>query len=95
MPYFEVRNILLTMSTAKLTSKGQVTIPKTIRDSLGIEKGDEIEFVEDEHGTVTMRKIPPPRNFYEWRGFLKDLEGRSTDDLMEELRGRRPGDPVD
>jgi len=83
------------MSKTKVTSKGQVTIPKDIRESLGIESGDELEFVEGEHGTVTVRKIPPPRNFHEWRGFLKDLEGRSTDDLMEELRGRRPGDPVD
>jgi antitoxin PrlF len=38
------------MTTATLTSKGQVTIPKPVRDSLGIDSGDRIEFVETEKG---------------------------------------------
>jgi len=32
------------MSTASLTSKGQITIPKDVRDQLGLRKGDRIEF---------------------------------------------------
>ena len=35
-------------ATSKLTSKGQVTIPKAVRDSLGLKEGDELIFrVED------------------------------------------------
>jgi len=34
----------------KITSKGQVTIPKEIRDELGLLPGTEVEFVRDEHG---------------------------------------------
>lgn len=75
------------MSTTKVTSKGQITIPKDIRESLDIKTGDEVEFVEDERGTVTVRKKLPPRDFHKWKGFLKELEGRTTDEIMEELRG--------
>lgn len=34
------------MSTARLSSKGQVTIPAAVRAGLGVETGDRIEFVE-------------------------------------------------
>lgn len=34
------------MSTATLTSKGQVTIPAVVRSGLGVETGDRIEFLE-------------------------------------------------
>jgi AbrB family looped-hinge helix DNA binding protein len=44
------------MSTdATLTSKGQTTIPKDIRDSLGMKSGDRIMFTLMPDGTVLMR----------------------------------------
>ena len=38
------------MTTATITSKGQVTIPKDVRARLGIEAGDRVEFVEIQDG---------------------------------------------
>lgn len=38
------------MSTATLTSKGQITIPAIVRDALGVEAGDRVEFVQVEPG---------------------------------------------
>lgn len=38
------------MSTATLTSKGQVTIPAAVRIALGVEAGDRVEFVQVEPG---------------------------------------------
>lgn len=41
-----------------LTSKGQVTIPKAVRDALGLQPHDKIEFwVED--GAINFRKVNP------------------------------------
>jgi AbrB family looped-hinge helix DNA binding protein len=42
-------------SDAKLTSKGQTTIPKSIRDRLGIKSGDRITFTLMPDGVVVMR----------------------------------------
>ena len=38
------------MTTATITSKGQVTIPKDVRTRLGIGTGDRVEFVEVQDG---------------------------------------------
>lgn len=38
------------MSASTLTSKGQITIPKPVRDALGVDSGDRIEFVELDKG---------------------------------------------
>ena len=38
------------MSTATLTTKGQITIPAAVRASLGLESGSRIEFVEASNG---------------------------------------------
>lgn len=45
------------MAQAKVTSKGQVTIPKKIRDSLKIHTGDKIEFIPAEEGKVILKPI--------------------------------------
>jgi antitoxin PrlF len=43
--------------TAKLTSKGQITLPKALRDAIGLETGDTVLFrVED--GRAVLAKIP-------------------------------------
>lgn len=40
---------------AQLTSKGQLTLPKGIRDRLKVASGDRVEFVEDESGRIYLR----------------------------------------
>jgi antitoxin PrlF len=52
-------------ASSSMTSKGQVTVPKRIRDELGLRPGDSIAF-SMENGCVTLRKAYPS---------LKDLMG--------------------
>ena len=42
---------------AKLTSKGQLTVPKQVRDALGLRQGDEVVFHLDDQG-VSLRRTP-------------------------------------
>ena len=42
-----------------VTSKGQVTIPKRIRDKLGLSTGTEVEFILEEDGTLRVRPKEP------------------------------------
>ncbi|MDE2904763.1 MAG: AbrB/MazE/SpoVT family DNA-binding domain-containing protein [Acidobacteriota bacterium] len=41
---------------SRLTAKGQVTIPKPLRDSLGLEPGHELEFEERDGGLLVRRR---------------------------------------
>lgn len=45
----------------KITSKGQVTIPKEIRDELGFLPGTDVEFVRDDKG-VRVQRAPGSRS---------------------------------
>ena len=56
------------MSEATLTSKGQVTIPKAVRDKLGLQTGDRIDFVDTEGGVLI---VPVTRDLRSLRGILK------------------------
>jgi AbrB family looped-hinge helix DNA binding protein len=45
------------MAIARLTSKGQVTIPKSVRDALSLHTGDKLEFVVRQSGDALIRPI--------------------------------------
>jgi AbrB family looped-hinge helix DNA binding protein len=73
-----------------LTSKGQVTIPKQIRDALDLAPGCEVDFAVNRDGEVVIHKVGArPRRkhdrFDAARG-KADVKWR-TDDLMALLRG--------
>jgi AbrB family looped-hinge helix DNA binding protein len=68
------------MPTATITSKGQVTIPKAIRERLKVEAGDLIDFVTDEAGRVVLQ--PGASELTDLRGMLRK-EGRLPVSLAE------------
>ena len=45
------------MALTTLTNKGQVTIPKAVRESLGLNAGDKIEFIVDKEGEVRIKPV--------------------------------------
>lgn len=76
--------------TTTLTSKGQVTIPKQIRDALGMAPGCSVQFAVNRDGDVVIHKVGArasrkPDRFEAARG-KGDIKWR-TDDLMALLRG--------
>ncbi|MFC7157911.1 AbrB/MazE/SpoVT family DNA-binding domain-containing protein [Halomarina halobia] len=72
---------------SRVTSKGQVTIPKEIRERLGIRAGDEVAFEETDEGYVIRKEVDESR-FERWRG-AADTEA-TVEERMRELRGERP-----
>ncbi len=57
------------MSIATITSKGQTTIPKDVRDILHLEPGDKIDFVKERDGRIWIR--PAKMNIRDLKGLLK------------------------
>ncbi len=74
------------MPKAKMTVKGQITIPKEVRQRLGLRPGDEVEFVADDRG-ITLKKRLRESPFASYRGHLKGLAGQDPDELVREMRG--------
>lgn len=75
----------------KITTKGQVTIPKDIRERLGLLPHTEVEF-EIRGDVVVLTKAPTRRR---GRRVVEDLKGRgdvplSTDEIMALTRGEEP-----
>lgn len=76
------------MSDAKVTSKGQVTIPKAVRERLQIEPGDRVSFDIRDDGSVLFkaRNLPWQR----LRGMLNSPHKRPV--TIEEMDPGRAGD---
>ena len=75
---------------AKLTSKGQVTIPLEIRRRLGVREGDHLVF-DAEGDAVTVRAASKEDPFEEWREIGTPGIGKGRAAVlryMRELRGR-------
>ncbi|MDA3940415.1 MAG: AbrB/MazE/SpoVT family DNA-binding domain-containing protein [Spirochaetia bacterium] len=68
--------------TSKITSKGQVTVPKSVRDSLGIKEGDFLAYEVHENNAV-IRKVP--KIDVEWAKSIESTLTEWADGLDDEL----------
>ncbi|MBI3592002.1 MAG: AbrB/MazE/SpoVT family DNA-binding domain-containing protein [Nitrospirae bacterium] len=75
------------MLTAKVTTKGQITIPKEVREKLGVQPGENLSF-EEKNGVFYIKKSLKKSPFDKWVGKLKTLKGQKTDAVIEDLRGK-------
>lgn len=75
-------------SAAKVTSKGQITVPKAVRDALGISEGDEIHFrVEGNHAVLA--RTP---DFLDLAGSIRVPAAKRNvawDDVLRHTRAQR------
>lgn len=74
-----------------LSSQGQVTIPKPVREALGLRPGDQIDFHVQGDVLIGRRKSPS-EGLDRFVGILSD--GRSTDEVMRHLRPQRAWEPT-
>ena len=80
------------MATSTLTSKGQITVPKAIRDHLTLEAGDRVDFVIREDGTVEVKGLDRPVD--ELYGFLHrpGVAAVSVEQIDAAIAGGRAAD---
>lgn len=76
---------------ATVAERGQITLPKAVRDALGLVKGTKLK-VELDGSRIVLRKdvndaLSRLRGKYTLDGFS------STDEALRAIRGRAPGDP--
>ncbi len=73
---------------ARLTSKGQITVPKAVRDTLSLEPGDQVLFrLEDNRAVIARTK-----DFLDLAGSVTvppGKSGRDWDDIRRETRAAR------
>jgi AbrB family looped-hinge helix DNA binding protein len=76
------------MPTATLTSKGQMVIPKAVRDQLGLQPGDNLDFITQENGDVLIR--PAIEDIRRLKGLLHrpSRASVSLEDMEQAIRKR-------
>jgi antitoxin PrlF len=73
-----------------LTTKSQVTVPKAVRLALGVQPGQEIDYLVKPNGQVLMFPVKKPSELQE-NPFLKWIgtgtSGMTTEEILNETRG--------
>ncbi len=78
---------------ATVAQRGQVVIPKAIRDQLGLVPGTQLSFTVEGGKLIVRKKVDDA--FSRARGMFRLPGGETVDDLLRDLRGRAPGDPIE
>lgn len=76
--------------TAKITSKGQITVPHQIRRALGVREGDRVMFKEHSGGEITVTAVRTESPFARYRGIGNpgiDSGRQAIVKKLRELRG--------
>jgi len=75
----------------KIGERGQITIPKDIRERFGLGPETEVEF-RVVRGSILLKKTPKKLNIQKWKGHSKasfaTLGYSSVDKFIDDVRGR-------
>lgn len=74
---------------AKLSSKGQITIPIEVRKALNLQEGDDVSFELEDDGSAKLRLAVDEERFDKWQGAWREGEGQSIDEIVAEQREQR------
>jgi len=81
----------LILKSMKIGERGQVTVPKEIRDQFGLGPQTEVEF-RVVGGNIVLKKAPKKLNLAKWKGRCSDTFAKlgysSVDKFIDDVRGR-------
>jgi AbrB family looped-hinge helix DNA binding protein len=75
-------------SRVKVGERGQITIPKRLRERYGLRKDTDVELVPEDGGIRIQKQTRGQHPVQRLRGILKLKHGESVDEYIEEIRGR-------
>ncbi|UOF92624.1 AbrB/MazE/SpoVT family DNA-binding domain-containing protein [Fodinisporobacter ferrooxydans] len=77
----------MNMEVSRVTSKGQITIPKAIRERLNLVEGDKVAFIEDETGKIIITKssVVALREFLDSMAKEASAKGVTEEELLNDL----------
>ena len=82
---------MLILKSMRIGERGQVTIPKEIRDQFGLGPETEVEF-RVMRGNIVLKKAPRKLNLAKWKGRCGDAFAKlgysSVDKFIDDVRGR-------
>lgn len=76
---------------ARITSKGQITIPKEVREALGVREGDSLIF-EVENGGARVSVVRKPVSFANYAGAWREGKGMTIEEVNAHIRDLRGHD---
>lgn len=79
--------------TAKITSKGQITIPAEMRRALGVGEGDSLIFEDDGGGIRVLRKLDGESPFAKYQGIGNPDIPSGLENIVRYFREFRGHDP--
>ena len=64
------------LDESTITSQGQISLPKKVRERLHVQKGDKVAFYADEKGRIVVQEVetPVPFSASDWEAFLAKAE---------------------
>lgn len=84
------------MELSRVSAKGQVTVPKAIRERLHLREGDRVAFVEEDGQVVlTKASVVALRSLQETLQREAEAQGLTEEDLLRELVRAREGRRTD
>ena len=78
---------MVRLDEATLTSQGQISIPKKVRERLNLQKGDKVIFLEDEEGRILIQELEAPIEFT--REQSKEFLARCQKETVTRVRGKK------
>lgn len=76
-----VRRMIIMILTSKITSKGQITLPKEVRKLLNVQEGNVIIFEKENDKIV----IKPAKTLRDFKGLLKNTKKEETFDEIRKI----------
>ncbi len=77
------------MRTVKLLPRGQLTLPKAVREEAGLSEGDDLVVYVAGKGRIVLETLPPPGSLEELIGTVQPVKPLDVEDARRQAQSER------